>query len=386
MFWWLTGLLLALIWLDRALDALAGMRTVADISRPGWDRAPEAAPRLSIIVPARNEEQKIEASLASMLALDYPNYEVIAINDRSTDATGEILDRVAATHGGSPRLTVLHISDLPSGWLGKPHAMWMAAQQATGDWLLFTDADVSFRPDCLRRTLAYAEASAADHLVLFPSYVARSFGERIMLAGFAMLFVWGHRPWKVADSKAMDFMGLGPFNLIRRNAYEKLGTFRALRMEVIEDMKLGKLVKQHGFAQSNVFGPGLLPWHWGEGALGIARNLTKNFFALMQFRWAKALGACLLLSFLNVLPFVGVSLAPGWAKLGFAVALASLAVLYVGLSRRLPVSPAYALLHPISTILLVYTMLRSMAHAVRHQGVVWRGTRYPLDELRKGLV
>src|SRR5581483_961556 len=115
--------------------------------------------------------------------------------------------------------------------------------------------------------------------------VARSFGEGLMLAGFAMLFIWGHRPWKVADPKAMDFMGLGPFNLIRRDAYEKLGTFRALRMEVIEDMKLGKLVKQHGFAQSNVFGSGLLPWHWGEGALGIARNLTKNFFALMQFRW-----------------------------------------------------------------------------------------------------
>ncbi len=391
-FFWTTGLLLALAWLDRARDAFSGMPGVADISRPEWDCVPRRtgypneAPRLTIIVPARNEEQKVEAALESLLRLDYPDYEIIAVNDRSTDRTGEILERVAARHFGSPNLRVLHLSELPSGWLGKPHAMWLAAQQTRADWLLFTDADVAFRPDCLRRAIAYAETEGADHLVLMPTYTTPGLGDRVLLSGFALLFLWGHRAWKVADPRAADWMGLGPFNLIRRSAYEKIGTFRALRMEVIEDMKLGKLVKQYGLAQRCVLGPGLLPWQWGRGALGIVRNLTKNLFASMQFRWGKAAAASVLFCFLNLMPFCGLVFAPGWARVPFAVSVGAMAALYFGLSRLVPVNTAYVFLHPVSTILLLYAMLRSMAHAIRHGGVVWRGTRYPLEELRKGLV
>ena len=388
-FYWVAGILLAWIWLGRLRDAAAGMPGVVDICRPEYDRVPQVngvVPRVSIVVPARNEEAKVEEALASLLRLDYPQYEVLAVDDRSTDATGEIMEGVAAAHTGNPPLKVIHIHDLPAGWLGKPHAMWTAAQQAAGDWILFTDADVMFRPDCLRRALAYAEETKADHLVVFPSYRVQGVGEAMMLAGFSLLFVFGHRPWKVADTRADDFMGLGPFNLIRRHAYEAIGTFQALRMEVIEDMKLGKLVKQHGFAQRNVFGPGLLDWHWGHGAFGLVGNLTKNLFALMQYRWPRALGACLLLAFLNLMPFLGVWLAPGWAKAGYVVALTALAVLYLGLSRRVPISPLYFFTHPISTLLLIFTMLRSIAHVLRHGGVVWRGTRYSLEELRRGLV
>jgi len=383
--WWLCGLLLALIWLDRLRDA-QGMRRVADITRPEWDRLPRPAPRVSIIVPARNEAPHVEAALRSVLALDYPNFEVFAVNDRSTDTTGEIIDRIAAAHIGAPPLHVLHITDLPSGWLGKPHAMWLAAQPATCEWLLFTDADVSFRPDCLRRAIAYAEHERADHLVLFPSHTLRTAGEKIMLGGFQMLFIFGHRPWKVDDPNSDDFIGLGPFNLIRRSAYEAIGTCRALRLEVIEDMKLGKLVKMHRLAQRNVFGPGLLPWSWGSGAFGLVRNLTKNLFALMQFRPAKALGASALWLFLNLMPIIGAAFAAGWARLPYIAALAAIAAIYIGMGRRTSVPAWTFLLHPVSALLLVYTMLRSMAHTLRHRGVIWRGTRYELEELRKGMV
>ncbi len=390
LFWWITGLLLALIWADRLRDAAAGMPALSDIGSAEYDRVPMvngAPPRVSIVVPARNEQARVEAGLRSGLGLDYPDYEVLAVDDRSTDRTGEIMDRVAAEKpAGSPALRVLHIDELPSGWLGKPHAMWRAAQQAGGDWILFTDADVVFRPDCLRRAICYAEQSEADHLVLFPSYRLRGIGETMMMAGFSLLFVFGHRPWKTADPRAKDFMGLGPFNLIRRRAYETVGTFRALRMEVIEDMKLGKLVKEHGLAQRNVFGRGLLDWQWGQGALGLVRNLTKNLFAAMMFRWKRALGACLALLFLNLMPFAGAWLAPGWAKAGFLVALGALAGLYLGMSRRSPIPAWYFVTHPLSTLLLLYAMLRSMGHAWRHGGVVWRGTRYSLEELRRGLV
>src|SRR5438067_687542 len=138
-------------------------------------------PKLTIVVPARNEEQHVESAVRSMLALDYEDFEVIAIDDRSNDDTGGVLDRLVAEHSGAPALRVLHINELPTGWLGKPHAMWMAGQQAIGDWLLFTDADVRLRADALRRAVAYAEATKADHLVIFPSHILRRPGERMMM-------------------------------------------------------------------------------------------------------------------------------------------------------------------------------------------------------------
>src|ERR1700732_4713589 len=160
-FHWIAGAILALVWFSRLLDAALGMPKIADISRPEWDRKPAppgGKPRVSIIVPARNEEEHIGPALATLLKLDYDNYEVIAVNDRSTDRTGEVMDGIASTPQAGGRLKVIHVAELPPGWLGKVHAMWTAAHRASGDWLLFTDADVLFRSDVLRRALAYAEA------------------------------------------------------------------------------------------------------------------------------------------------------------------------------------------------------------------------------------
>ena len=189
---WFYGILgagLAAVWLDRLRDAAGGLRNVPQITLPQWDQGPEGKLRVSVIVAARNEEEHVEAAVGSLLALEYPDYEVIAVNDRSTDRTGEILDRLA---GRDPsRLRVLHVSELPPGWLGKPHAMGLAAQQATGDWLLFTDADVSFRPDALRRAVVCAEANRADHLVLFPTARMHSLSERMMFAFFPTLAAFG---------------------------------------------------------------------------------------------------------------------------------------------------------------------------------------------------
>ena len=151
LFHWVAGSVLALAWFSRIAEAALGMRKVSDISRPEWDRRPAQNAHVSIIVPARNEEDDIEGPLLSLLALDYQNYEVIAVNDRSTDRTGQVMDRIAALPNAQGRLKILHIESLPTGWMGKPHAMWTAAQQASGDWLLFTDADVFFKPDSIRR-------------------------------------------------------------------------------------------------------------------------------------------------------------------------------------------------------------------------------------------
>jgi glycosyltransferase involved in cell wall biosynthesis len=404
-FYWIAGIILGLAWASRILDAYLGMASVADISQPQWDHNPVSAagnPRVSIIVPARNEGETIERALSTLLALDYDNYEVVAINDRSTDRTGEIMETIASRDRGShpskiakdgaasecsvPNFRVIHHRELPPGWLGKVHAMWTAANEASGDWLLFTDADVLFKPDSLRRALVYAESESADHLVLFPRMIMKRPGEFMMIAFFQTMFMFGHRPWKVADPKANDHMGVGAFNLVRRSVYDAVGTYEALRMEVLDDMKLGKVVKNAGFRQRNVFGGDLISIRWGCGARGIVNNLTKNFFAVLSFQLWRTLLSAFCLLFLNLGPFLGLWLAHGWARVPYAIALISMLLIYFGISRRSAVPTYYFFLHPASTGLFVYTLLRSMVFTLWNDGIEWRGTKYPLEELRKGMV
>ena len=414
-FYWIIGIILALAWFSRIVDAALGMPSVADVSRPQWDRNPVSAsgnPRVSIIVPARNEQETIEQALRTLLALDYENYEVVAVNDRSTDRTGEIMERLAGERPPSkdeeqvqgrknphvwpnrpevgqpavPVLRVIHQTELPPGWLGKTHAMWTGANQACGDWLLFTDADVLFKPDSLRRALAYAETEPADHVVLFPRMIMKRPGEYMMIAFFQTMFMFGHRPWKVADPSTDDHMGVGAFNLVRRRVYEAVGTYEALRMEVLDDMKLGKVVKKAGFAQRNVFGGDLISIRWAHGAFGIVNNLTKNFFAVLSFQSWRTLLSAVALALVNLGPFLGIWLAHGWARLPYAIALSSVFLIYLGLSWRSSVPPYYFFLHPVSTAMFTYTLLRSMFLTLWNDGIVWRGTKYSLEELRKGMV
>jgi glycosyltransferase involved in cell wall biosynthesis len=383
---WISGIVLALAWFSRIVEAARGMPKIADVSRPEWNLSPASRPRVSIVVPARNEERDIEDTLGRLLLLEYNNFEVLAVDDRSDDRTGEIMERVAASPAAHGCLRVIHVSELPTGWLGKAHAMWTAAQQATGDWILFTDADVLFKPEVLRRALAYADSERADHVVVFPRMIMKKPGERMMIAFFQTLFTFGHRPWRVADPKTKDHMGVGAFNLVRRSVYDAVGTYRALRMEVLDDMKLGKVIKNAGFRQRNVFGEDLISIRWARGAMGVVDNLSKNFFAILSFQWWRAIASVSGLLFLNLGPFLGVWFAYGWARVPYAIALGSMFLIYLGMSFKSSIRPYYFFLHPISTLMFGYTVLRSMWLTLRDDGVTWRGTTYPLEELRKGLV
>jgi len=151
-------------------------------------------------------------------------------------------------------------------------------------------------------------------------------------------------------------------------------------------MKLGKVIKNGGFAQRNVFGEDLISIRWAKGALGVVDNLTKNFFAVLSFQWWRAVLSAIGLLFLNLGPFLGIWIAHGWQRLPLAVALVSMFLIYVGMSIRSRIPPYYFVLHPIATVMFVYTLLRSTVLTLWNGGVVWRGTKYPLEELRKGLV
>ncbi|MGE5325177.1 MAG: glycosyltransferase [Actinomycetota bacterium] len=383
-FYWISGILVALIWLVPVLENALHLHRIANIALPEWNPPADAAlPSLTIVVPARNEAAAIEPALRSVIALDYPRFEVVAINDRSTDETGAIMDRLAAEPATAGRLRVLHVRDLPQGWLGKTHAMWLGAQQTKSEWILFTDADCVFRADALRRALCYATSNSLDHLVLMPTIHMHSLGEQMMVsfpqvaAGFVMRF------WKIRDPEASDHIGAGAFNLVRRTAYSKVGTFEALRLEVIDDLKLGEAIKKARFRQDVVFGRELVSLRWFEGAMGLVRNLEKNLFAFLQFRLSMVMAACVLLLFLNVWPFVGVILAPGWCKAVFAFAVAMIAVRYYQGSSFTGVPTLVFLLNPISAILTGVAIVRSAFSVMRDGGITWRGTKYPLVELRK---
>jgi glycosyltransferase involved in cell wall biosynthesis len=379
-FWWIYSVLVGSVMLVIVTMAYLGLRRVPDLTRAEWDRWPPAPhPRLSVIVPAKNEEEAIGACLASFLEQDYDNFEVIAVNDRSDDGTPAIMEKIAAASAG--RIRVLHITELPPGWLGKQHAMWRAAQLATGDLLLFTDGDVMFRSAALRRAVAYIEGTRGDHFVLVPTMLALTVGERIM-TGMVQMALVGMRPWKVSDPDSRAFVGWGAFNMIRRRAYEGVGTMEALRLAVVEDMELGRRCKRAGFAARFAFGPKLVQLRWGKGMLGPVNNLTKNAYAGMGFSTPLALSMVVAVLAFHILPFFLVWFAPGWTKLGFLIELLGIFAIYARLERVFDINPLYFFANPLGAGLLCYAMLRSLVVTLRQGGIVWRGTKYSLEELR----
>ena len=295
------------------------------------------------------------------------------------------MDQVAAQVAAAPgphTLRVLHITHLPPGWLGKPHALALAARQTTAPFLLFTDADAFYAPDALARCLRFIELEQADHLVLLPTPIHKSRGERMMLGMINALSIWGPRLWKIADPRASDSLGVGCFNLLRRQAYEAIGGFAALRMEVLEDLRLGYLVKQRGFRQRVANGPDLLRLHWATGAFGIVRNLEKNFFAICRYRLVVLLAALGGMAVLTLAPCAGL-LGPRSVQLPSVVTVLTLLLLYVWNRRRTRIPAAYVLFFPIGSCLLLYAMARSAAVTLARGGVTWRGTFYPLAALRQ---
>jgi len=375
--------IIAAFWLWRGQAALRSLPRVPNLWDSSTDAPTETGGAIAVIVPARNEQAAIEDTLRSLLAQTIP-VEIITVDDRSTDATGAIMDRIAAEPiPAGKSLRVLHVADLPEGWLGKPHAMALAARHATAPWLLFTDADVLFAPDVLARALSFAAQSGADHLVLMPTLILKTPAERSLVTFFQSFSLLWWRPWRIGQPDASDSIGIGAFNLIRAQVYRAVGGFEAQRFQILDDVRLGVEVKRAGYRQEIVFGRELIRLHWVPGALGMTRNLTKNFYAGFGFNPALLLGACLGLVLLCLAPIAGL-FAPWPFRAAALLSLAMIALHYRLASRYFNgVSTGYALALPVATLLAIYGMLRSMVLALWRSGVVWRGTFYPLRELRK---
>ena len=377
---WFVPWLIAIIWLWKVIAAAFGLPRIPNLLDPQHNLSPTGSPSITVIVPARNEAADIDATLHSLLVQDYPNLQIIAIDDRSTDATGAIMDTVAAQH--PKKLRALHVTELPSGWLGKTHAMALAAHQAPTDYLLFTDADVLFHPTAIRLSLANAVATNADHLITIPTTIIKRWDEAAILGFFQIFSLWGARPWRIANPRAKrDALGIGAFNLLRRAAYLEVGGFESLRMEIVEDLGIGRRIKRAGLAQRIAFGRGLVNVHWASGTSGLVNVMTKNLWAVFRFYISVALIACLWLLTFCVAPAIGLFF--NTTRIPSALALAAVACAYRLLSRHSGISTWNVLFFPFSALIFIFTLLRSMFLTLKQGGVIWRGTFYSLTELRK---
>jgi hypothetical protein len=365
----LAGLILG-VWLVLAVGAVRGRRLLPWLA-PGV--ATSRGSRVSAIVPARNEGRALPWSVSALLAQAYADFEVIVVDDRSTDDTPAILSALAA-----PRLTAIRVDTLPAGWLGKNHALYLGSRRARGDWLLFTDADVMFHPGCLAAAVAHAESEGLDHLSLSPRTETRGFWEPVLIACFGLLFALVLRPWRAADPRSRAFVGIGAFNLIRRQAYERIGTHRALATAVVDDLELGRLVKRHRLRQALARGERLLSVRWQVGLRGIVVGLEKNGFAAVGYSLPKAVVGCLGLALLMVVPPVAAVVGPGGLWLPAAVVPL---VLQAGQALDAGLPLWAAALQPLGGVVLIVALLRSAALTLRRGGVQWRGTVYPVREL-----
>jgi glycosyltransferase involved in cell wall biosynthesis len=365
-----------------------GLRVAYGVTRLPWvkDFVPAAdldCPRVSILFAARDEEEKLPAALTTLMEIDYPDLEVIAVDDRSKDATGRILDEFAATH---PRLRVVHVTQLPAGWLGKPHALQKAYETSTGEWVLFTDADVRFKADLLRRAVAITNSRSLDHLSLFCDVEMAGFWEKVLITFFGLGFHLATDPARVSDASSSRYVGVGAFQLMRRSAYETSGTHRRLAMEVVDDMKLGKIVKQAGFRSDCGVAEDFVVVRWHAGLGNLVRGVTKNFFAGAGYKLGLVAALLASLLVMNVAPFVGLVVAHGWIRLLCAMAVVVALCFHAGVAMVMRVSPLYALTHPMGALLFCYMLVRSTVVTLWQGGIVWRDTFYPLEELKRGVV
>lgn len=381
--WLISGLgtLGSLAWISVFLQILRhGRKHVPQIRDLPEDSPESGWPGLTVAFAARNEATNVEAATRSLLAQNYPDLTIVAVDDRSTDETGAILDRLCAEDN---RLRVVHIAELPLGWLGKNNALQNAADATKTEWLLLTDADVIFAPGTLRRTMAWAVANRLDHVTVAPDNITETFGERVFLAMFSLAFAMRSPAWRVRDDRRKDSLGIGAFNLVRLEAFRAVGGFRRLALSIDDDMRLGQALKYAGYRPGFLFAKGAISLRWQVGAIGMIRGIEKNFFAALDFKLAAVFLGLITLLAVGVFPHVGVFVGPWWTRaVCLAGVLSIVGLLQMGEGQH-GVRWYHGLFLPLGAVMCVVALLRSTYRTLRDRGVRWRNHLYPLDELRR---
>lgn len=376
-FGWVLFIIVAL-WAIPATTALI-CRQLTPESDPEDSEFPEL---ISVIIPARNEEAQIEKALQSVLASRNVRLEFIVVNDRSTDATGEIIDRAAA---GDDRVSAIHISELPSGWLGKNHAMHIAAEQAGGSLLLFTDGDVIYEPLAILTAARHLRKHQLQHLCLLPRMLPGSLLENATVAWFGLAFAIGTQLQLINTRWPRSYAGVGAFNMTDAQFYRTCGGHQQIAMDVLDDVKLGKLIKNNGGHQDFQSAPALLSIRWQSSLWGVVTGLEKNGFAALNY----SLFQLLLMSaaFLGtmILPCVAAVVLPLPEAAGFIATAVTWHICYGAASALAGGGWKLTPLYAAATSIMAFAFWRSAWITLRQGGVRWRDSFYPLSQLRPGV-
>ncbi len=340
---------------------------------------PPEWPRLSVVIAAKDEAETLEPALTSLLAADYPALEIVFVDDRSTDATPEIAARVAS---GDPRLVYARVDAVPSGWLGKVNALEHGLARATGDLVLFSDADVRFAPEALRRAVALAEALALDHLVVLPRLTERGPLQSALMAVFVDGTVERLLLSRDVVLRSPRAFGYGAFNLLRRRALpDGLGW---IKMDVLDDLAIGEIVRVAGGRRGFVLGEEHVEVLWyptlGEALRGMQKNL---FGGVAGYSIPVSLLLAVLLFTLPAAPLLSLALGGVPGVLGGAVIAVHVVSAFV-MARAHRAGVTGRLLMPLGLWALAWGLVASAVATTRRGGVLWRGTFYSLDELRAG--
>ena len=345
------------------------------------------APLLSVCVPARNEERNIRVCVESILVQDYPNFEVIVLDDRSTDETLEILHHFTV---GDDRLKVIRGSDLPDGWAGKPHALFQASSAARGEWLCFIDADTFLSPNALSSCYVKAIETQADMFTIMTFQILGSFWEKVVMPIVMTALSVGFSPRKVNDPKSRDAIANGQFILIKRSVYDAIGGHERVKDQIVEDKAIAEQVKWNGYRLIVANGTSVTRTRMYTSLSEMWEGWTKNIYLGLRDRlslaWLGIFGALLALIAALILPLwplLGILWywqGGGWLAL---IVVAQAVILWVFIiysrarvARSMGISPWYAFTLPLGSAVFAAMMLSSTWKVLSGQGISWKGRRY----------
>ncbi|MGM0877344.1 MAG: glycosyltransferase [Bacillota bacterium] len=342
-------------------------------------------PLVSIVIAAKDEEEHITKTLSYLAMQDYKNLEIIVVNDRSNDKTGDVIDKFKSTFSNAgKRLKCIHIDDLPKGWAGKNHALYQGYLNSRGEFIIFTDADIVFEEEMISKTISYVHDHHVEHLTVLPRIIYNSYPLKSFIHVFLLTFCIFLQPWKVfIKGKKGKGIGVGAFNLIKRGTYEKLGTHKAFPMNPIDDIELGKRAHAISCNQHFVIGKELLSVEWYPNLPVAIKGFEKNFFASVGYKIENVIVLSILKILYGVYPFIGIFLFDGVLWYVHVLCLSLLFTFYIICINKFSYLSWYELLLlPFSILCYIYTLVRSMYFVLKGGGVQWRGTFYPLQELR----
>jgi len=363
-----------LMWGTIAVIFTAKAREIGVLHRTGEETL-ERKPFISVVIAARNEQKALERCVQSLMKQTYAPLEVVVVNDRSEDDTGAIAAKLAQAY---PNVTALNVRDLPEQWMGKSHALFQGTKMAKGERLLFTDADILFHPECIAKAVAYMDRHELDHLTMIPDFAGPHVVSKWYAAFIFMSASSFGQLWKIKDPKATQSLGVGAFNLLKREAYDKIGTHESFSYVTTDDAELGKRVKQSGYRQDAIYGTRMISvWNWYENLSQLIGSVEKSVFS-----YPKAVITAVSCLLTMIYPWFGLFIGPASARILCGVSIVSVLWLYYIYSRYSGSGFWYGIVHPFIGLILTIGGFRGAYRASRRGGMTWRGTTYDRKHLK----